>query len=409
MSMSNTPASDQLPHGARPPHVVLLVDDEPQICKWFARLYGDEFSIWTAQGASEALKLMSQRGAEVAVLVSDFRMPGMNGVELLQMAQTRFPTVVGILVSAYADKAVAMSAVNTGHVHKILEKPLDEGDMRLALRDALALSVQRTQDKALLAQRAASQREILGFLAHEVTAPLATVRGYLEALRDRVLDERQAGAREGAACIWQSQPGEVVRMLEAAHRRAAYTQSLVSTFVQTARDAAVSALPLTLKASDLLKTVVDEYPFEEGQTQCLRSELQRDFNLPGRQDLIYLVLCTLIKNALQAMDKQGADRASQILLRVGRHSVAPGLAEQPVIQVVDNGPGMREEVLARVTRMPVSSGTGGSGMGLLFCQRVMTSLGGSIEVQSAVGSGSIVSLFFPRDPSEAAVGIEDVS
>lgn len=399
--MSLTPASDQLSHGIRPAHVVLLVDDEPQACKWFARLYGDEFSIWTAQGASEALKLLSQRGGEVAVLVSDFRMPGMNGVELLQMAQSRYPTVVGILVSAYADKTVAMAAVNTGHVHTILEKPLDELRMRQALRDALALSVQRTQDKALLAQRAASQREILGFLAHEVTSPLATVRGYLEGLRERVIDEGQpGGSRAGMACLRQHQPGEVIRMLDAAHRRAAYTQSLVSTFVQTARDAAMSALPLTLKASDLLRTVVDEYPFDEGQVHCLRVELMEDFNLPGRQDLIYLVLCTLIKNALQAMAREPASTRPDITLRVGRASVAPGLCPQPTIQVLDNGPGMPAEVLARVTRAPVASGSGGSGMGLLFCQRVMTSLGGSIEVQSGLGAGSIVSLFFPRDPSE---------
>lgn len=388
--------------------MVLLVDDEPQVCKWFARLYGDEFSIWTAQGAPEALKLLAHRGAEVAVLVSDFRMPGMNGIELLQMAQTRYPTVVGILASAYADKTVAMAAVNTGHVHTILEKPLEEGLMRKALRDALALSVQRSQDKALLAQRAAAQREILGFLAHEVTAPLATVRGYLETLRERVLDERQAGARDGAASIWQSQPGEVVRMLEAAHRRAAYTQSLVATFVQTAREAAVNALPLTLKASKLLATVVNEYPFEEGQTHCLQVDVVQDFNLPGRQDLIYLVLCTLIKNALQAMQRHQRGGA-EIILRLGRCSVAPGVALQPVVQVIDNGPGIAEDVLSRVTRVPVPSGSGGSGMGLLFCQRVMTSLGGSIEVQSVVGSGSIVSLFFPRDPAEIAVDSDSLA
>ena len=70
--------------------------------------------------------------------------------------------------------------------------------------------------------------------------------------------------------------------------------------------------------------------------------------------------------------------------------------EQSLIQVVDNGPGVDPDVLERLTLEPVTTraASGGSGMGLVFCRRVMNSLGGSIKVASVQGIGTTVSLYF---------------
>ena len=120
--------------GLRGPHAILMVDDEPQACKWFARLYGTEFTVLTAASVDEALRLLSTRSHEVAVLLTDYAMPGRDGVVLLGEVRRLYPHVARLLVSAYADKDVAMSAVNQGHVEKILEKPLDDALTRQALR-----------------------------------------------------------------------------------------------------------------------------------------------------------------------------------------------------------------------------------------------------------------------------------
>ena len=72
------------------PHVastVLFVDDEPQACKWFTRSFSDEFTILTAPDAAAALALLRERGDDIAVLVTDQRMPGGTGIELLAAAQ----------------------------------------------------------------------------------------------------------------------------------------------------------------------------------------------------------------------------------------------------------------------------------------------------------------------------------
>ena len=386
--------NNALPTGTQSAHAILMVDDEPQACKWFARLYGDEFVVWTVGGADEALALLAARGGQVAVLLTDYSMPGRNGVELLGEVRRLYGHIARLLVSACADKDVAMAAVNQGQVEKILEKPLDEVATRRALRDALAGAQRRALDQALVDQRAATLRETLGFLAHEVTTPLATVRGYLAAMRKRHHDAPEGGS--GMARIEQHKPGDVLFMIEAAQRRADYAQSLVSTFVQTARDAYRSDAPLSLLASDLVAAVRDEYPFDPGEASWLSCDLAADFRLPGRRDLLYLVLCTLVKNALLALRSALPDDP-RVCIALGAAAPAPGLPEQPVIRVSDNGPGIAPEVLQRLTHEPVTTraDAGGSGMGLVFCRRVMGSLGGTVDVRSMPGQGAAVTLYFP--------------
>lgn len=374
-------------------HAILMVDDEPQACKWFARLYGDEFVVLTAGGVDEALALLAQRGHEVAVLLTDYAMPSRDGVALLSETRQSYPHVARLLVSAYADKDVAMSAVNQGHVEKILEKPLDEALTRQALREALAASRERARERALLERRAATLRETLGFLAHEVTTPLATVQGYLSAMRER---HHTSEGGSGMAHIQEQKPGDVLFMIEAAQRRAEYAQSLVSTFVQTARDAYQPDSSPNLRARDLVQAVRDEYPFDHDEAQWLTSDVDSDFVLPGRRDLLYLVLCTLVKNAVLALRPNPPTRPN-VHIVLGREAPAPGLPVQAAIHVRDNGPGIAAEVLDRLTHEPLTTraDAGGSGMGLVFCRRVMTSLGGAIVVRSEAGQGATVTLYFP--------------
>jgi two-component system response regulator PhcR len=178
----------------------------------------------------------------------------------------------------------------------------------------------------------------------------------------------------------------------------------VSTFVQTARDASLGDTSASLRASELVRAVQSEYPFDAGESGWLSVELEPDFTLPGRRDLLYLVLCTLVKNALMALR---AERPSQPRVHVGlqRVTMVPGLSPQPAVRVIDNGPGIAPEVLQRLTREPVTTRaeSGGSGMGLLFCQRVMTTLGGEIAVHSIQGQGTTVTLYFPPSPDDTPV------
>ena len=81
------------PPSAPGPHAVLVVDDEAHACKWFARLYGNEFTVFTAGSVDEALALLALRGEEVAVLLTDYAMPERDGVSLLSAVRRDHPHV----------------------------------------------------------------------------------------------------------------------------------------------------------------------------------------------------------------------------------------------------------------------------------------------------------------------------
>jgi two-component system response regulator PhcR len=154
----------------------------------------------------------------------------------------------------------------------------------------------------------------------------------------------------------------------------------------------------------LVGAVRDEYPFDENESRWMTYDLAADFSLPGRRDLMYLVLCTLVKNALIAMASALPLPAQpRLTLALGREAPAPGLPEQPVIRVIDNGPGIPPEVLQRLTHEPITTRarSGGNGMGVMFCHRVMLSLGGSVQVRSELGQGTTVTLYFPLAKNES--------
>jgi two-component system response regulator PhcR len=369
---------------------ILFVDDEATSRKWFAARFGDEFTIVTAGGADQALALLAERGHEFAALVTDYRMPQSDGMKLLAAVQRGHRHLIRLLVTAYAEKDMAIAAVNQGKVLRILEKPLDDITTREALREALELYRSQAQERAMNEGRAAALRETLGFLAHEMNTPLATVRGCVASVASRYRPA-PSGAPGGLATFEEDHPGELLAALERAERRAQYCQSLVSTFVQSARDAYPGAAPQSVSAEDLLQALLDEFPFDGAERTWVSSAVEEDFRLPGRRDLLYLVLCTLAKNALQALRNRPAPR---LLLTAGRDAQA----RTAWIAFTDNGPGIPPEVLAKLTREPVTTraASGGNGMGLMFCQRVMQSIGGSLDVQSEVEVGTTVRLRFVR-------------
>lgn len=376
---------------------ILFVDDEASSRKWFARCFGGEFEVATAASADDAMTLLAERGDEFAALVTDYRMPEQDGMKLLRRVQSAHRHIVRLLATAYAEKDVAIAAVNQGKVLRILEKPLEDEPTREALREALALYRQQALERAMNESRAATLRETLGFLAHELNTPLATVRGCVSTVAGRA---RPESGRPGVAEFEEHQPGELLAALERAERRAQYCQSLVATFLQSARDAYPGAAPQTVSAAALLSALVDEFPFEDQERLWVSCRVEQDFRLPGRRDLLYLVLCTLTKNALQAL--RGRERPS---LRIEAGCDATAEPPRAWLRFVDNGGGIPPDVLARLTREPVTTraGSGGNGMGLMFCQRVMHAAGGSVRLESVLGEGTTVLLQFERSAEPVPV------
>ncbi len=128
---------------------ILCVDDEPNILSGYQRSLRKQFTIETAPGGAEALAKIEESGP-YAVLVTDMRMPGMDGVQFLREAQQAAPDSVRIMLTGNADQQTASDAVNEGRIFRFLNKPCSPEDLAHALTAGLEQYRLITAEKELL-------------------------------------------------------------------------------------------------------------------------------------------------------------------------------------------------------------------------------------------------------------------
>jgi two-component system, NtrC family, sensor kinase len=116
---------------------ILCVDDEVPILKAMKRIFMDsDYEILTASSAGEGFDMLSDN-QPIQVVVSDYRMPGMNGVEFLQEVFRKCPDTVRIVLSGYADTASIVSAINEGEIYKFIPKPWNDDELKITIANAV--------------------------------------------------------------------------------------------------------------------------------------------------------------------------------------------------------------------------------------------------------------------------------
>ncbi|HEY6097253.1 MAG TPA: response regulator [Candidatus Deferrimicrobium sp.] len=119
------------------PTRILCVDDEQNILRSLTRFFLDDpYEILTAPSGAEGLLILDRCGT-VPVVISDYRMPGMNGVEFLSEVRKRWPETVRIVLSGYADTGAIVSAVNEGQIYRFVAKPWNDDELRVTVANAL--------------------------------------------------------------------------------------------------------------------------------------------------------------------------------------------------------------------------------------------------------------------------------
>ena len=114
---------------------ILVVDDEPDNLDAFRFNFRDSFCLVCADSGARALELLDRQ--DVAVIVSDQRMPKMSGLELLRKAHDIRPDAIGIILTAFTDVDVLIQAINHGHIYRYITKPWDAQELRGVLTQAL--------------------------------------------------------------------------------------------------------------------------------------------------------------------------------------------------------------------------------------------------------------------------------
>ncbi|CAN5404175.1 sigma-54 dependent transcriptional regulator [soil metagenome] len=129
---------------------ILIVDDEQDNLDAFRFNFRKTFDILTATSGPEALAILAEK--DVAVIVTDQRMPKMTGVELLREVRNKTPETVGIILTAFTDVAVLIEAITLGQVYRYITKPWDAKEVRGVLQYALERYHLQAENKRLAAQ-----------------------------------------------------------------------------------------------------------------------------------------------------------------------------------------------------------------------------------------------------------------
>lgn len=143
-------AASSEPSRAKPARI-LCVDDEPNILSSLRRLFRPQgYQVFTAESGAEGLKLLETE--QVDVVISDMRMPEMDGARFLEQVRARWPDTLRMLLTGYADIQSILDAINRGEIYRYVTKPWDDNDILLIVRHALerkTLEVEKQRLEAL--------------------------------------------------------------------------------------------------------------------------------------------------------------------------------------------------------------------------------------------------------------------
>ena len=176
---------------------ILCVDDEPNVLNALRRLFLDEdYEILTAGSSEAGLQILE--GERAQLIISDYRMPGMNGVEFLKNVCGRWPETIRIVLSGYADISAIVASINEGQIYKFIPKPWNDDELRVTVANAVERYFLAKKNRALTAELQGKNEELaqlnakLQKLLDDNTASLA-FKGYALNSYQNIIDSIPLG------------------------------------------------------------------------------------------------------------------------------------------------------------------------------------------------------------------------
>jgi signal transduction histidine kinase len=360
---------------------LLIVDDDSDHREALDQLLSHEgFRVTGCSNGRQALDWL--RVGRPDLILLDLKMPAIDGLQF-RAAQKEDPAISGIPVIALsADPTTAIDA----DAH--LKKPFDPqmlvatvGDLLLARED------RELQSRIAQTDRLASLGTLAAGVAHEINNPLAYVLLNIDYARSEVAElARDSGGDRGR---------EVRLALDRVSEGAWRIRDIVRGLRTFSRPESETTAPLQL--AKVLEATLAMIQNEIRHEAHLVREFEPVPDVVGNEARLGQVFLNLLMNALQALPE---GRAAQNEIRV---VVRSPTAEFVVVEVHDNGAGIPAGMRAQIfepffTTKPIGVGTG---LGLAICHGIVTSLGGTISVESEPGFGSIFRVELPAAPSTA--------
>lgn len=368
---------------------LLVLDDEPHVVEGLALHLGRTYRVETCTRPAEAVARVAQ--APFDGVVSDLRMPGMDGVEVLREVRRVAPGAARILLTGQAEVGAAMKAVNEAAVHRFLAKPCPPDALMSAIDESIVLARDSISDGAMAEQFVnlggrATLGTMAGSIGHEIGNLVAAMHGSIDLVRELVARGEQPGIED--ICVL-----DMVRMRLGEH--AAQLKSLARP-----RPMRFDDVGLGVTLFDVLSILQRGGVLRQCRLDVVIPEVP--LYVMGDRSSLEVVFINLLKNAAEAVAARldglparlGLDDVDfDPLVRVDLREVAGGRAR---VSISDNGIGMSPEVAARVFEPFFSTKKGGgTGLGLSIVRATVEQHGGRIHVRSAPQAGTTVDVELP--------------
>lgn len=351
-------------------HSILCVDDEIDNVEALERLFRKKYSVLKATSGKQALALLDEH-PEVALIISDQRMPEMTGVEFLEKSIATHPYTTRILLTGYTDIESVIAAINSGQIYRYVTKPWDPTDLLTAVdraierfdmasdlrtknRDlALALEELQTLDQA--------KSHFMILVNHELKTPLTSILSFLDLLRETSLSDDQA--------LY------VNRIQKSSQKLKEIVEDVL--LIMSSQTGQLKLDTSTLNLKDLKASVTAElYRLAQNKDQIL-DFINSDQKFIGDRRLVLQILNRLIHNGIKfAPEKSRVEVNAEIVSE-----------NQVLISVYNPGSQIQESMIEKILKPftldeNVMNHSQGMGLGLSVCQSLATALGTQLEISN---------------------------
>lgn len=371
---------------------ILLVDDEEGIRKVLGISLADMgYQVYTADNGEKAIELI--RKVRPPIVITDIKMPGMNGIDLLCSIKKEFPDIEVIMITGHGDLDLAIKSLKF-EATDFITKPIHD--------DALEIALKRSRERLSMRSQLKSYTEGLEDLVREKSAKLLEAErmaaiGQTVAGLSHTIKDLAAGLKGGAFVLEKGIENNDMRYLNQGWE-------MISSSVEK-----IAALSMDLlnyaKTSEIhCRVCHPDQPVEEVM-DLMRSRAEKEevaLRFVSDQKLqpfafdpeaIYQCLFNLVKNALDALKSLIREPGGKQITIRSLHSDLWGVE----YQVEDNGCGMDRQALGMIFRsFYTTKGTGGTGIGLMMTKNIIDKHRGEIHAWSEQGIGSRFTIRLPK-------------
>ena len=371
---------------------VLIVDDEPGMRSGVSRVLNDftvslpdikseiKFQVIEAQSAEAGLEIIELQNPEILFL--DNKLPGMSGLELLNIIAEKKIDILTVMITAYASLDTAVEATKNG-AYDFLAKPFSPAEIKHMVRKACNRIVYKRQAKSLAEERKRVRFQFISVLAHELKSPLAAIQGYLNIVSDRVLGNELS--------VYDNVINRSLIRLDGMKKLIfdLLDMTRIESDQRRREFAQVNFCELAQKSIEASALIAKQ------QNIAINLDVRDDVVMQGDHTEIEIILNNLISNAVKYNKPDG-----KVDIKIAADD------KKVVISVSDTGIGLKEDEIGKLFKDFVrikneqTRNILGSGLGLSTVKKLAQLYNGDISVKSEFTKGSCFTVELLKNSQE---------